>query len=66
MSRHTFTTMLTLTNGVSIKSVTKMLGPTNIKTIKYDPKIVYKKVSYTMLILRNKFNYNRTNNKKII
>lgn len=32
MARHTFATTVTLGNGVPIKSVSKMMGHTNIKT----------------------------------
>ena len=32
LARHTFATTVTLTNGVSIESVSKMLGHTNIRT----------------------------------
>lgn len=35
ISRHTFATTVTLTNGVSIESVSKMLGHRSIKTTQY-------------------------------
>ncbi len=55
IARHTFATTVTLTNGVPIESVSKMLGHTNIKTTQHYAKILDKKVSDDMQILRDKF-----------
>ncbi len=55
IARHTFATTVTLTNGVPIESVSKMLGHTNIKTTQHYAKILDKKVSEDMQILRDKF-----------
>lgn len=55
IARHTFATTVTLTNGVSIESVSKMLGHTNIKTTQHYAKILDKKVSEDMQVLRDKF-----------
>ena len=53
IARHTFATTVTLSNGVSIESVSKMLGHTNIKTTQHYAKILDKQVSDDMSVLRN-------------
>src|SRR5690606_28294598 len=55
IARHTFATTVTLTNGVPIESVSKMLGHKNIKTTPHYAKILDKKVSDDMAILKEKF-----------
>ncbi len=55
MARHTFATSVTLTNGVPIESVSKMLGHKNIRTTQHYAKILDKKVSDDMQQLRDKF-----------
>jgi site-specific recombinase XerD len=62
IARHTFATTVTLTNGVPIENVSKMLGHTNIKTTKHYAKVLDKKVSEDMKILRDKFNIRTTIN----
>ncbi len=52
IARHTFATTVTLSNGVPIESVSKMLGHTNIKTTQHYAKILDKKVSYDMVNLK--------------
>ena len=53
LARHTFAT-LTLTKGVSIESVTKMLGHTNIKTTQIYARITDVKVSNDMAAFADK------------
>ncbi len=54
IARHTFATTVTLTNGVPIETVSKMLGHTSIKTTQIYAKVIEQKVSEDMRILRNK------------
>ena len=56
IARHTFATTITLTNGVPIESVSKMLGHKNLRTTQHYAKVLDKKVSDDMQILKNKFN----------
>jgi site-specific recombinase XerD len=55
IARHTFATTVTLTNGVPIESVSKMLGHKNIRTTQHYAKVLDKKVSEDMKILKDKF-----------
>ncbi len=52
IARHTFATTITLSNGVPIESVSKMLGHTNIKTTQHYAKILDMKVAQDMSKLR--------------
>jgi site-specific recombinase XerD len=51
IARHTFATTATLTNGVPIESVSKMLANKNLKTTQYYGKVLDKRVSEDLKIL---------------
>jgi len=55
IARHTFATTVTLTNGVPIESVSKMLGHKNLHTTQHYAKILDLKVSNDMKDLKEKF-----------
>ena len=61
LARHTFATTITLSNGVSIESVSKMLGHKSIKITQHYAKVIDRKVSEDMKVLRQKFS---TRNKR--
>lgn len=54
MARHTFATTVTLSNGVPMETVSKILGHTSIKTTQIYGKVVDLKVSDDMRVLRKK------------
>lgn len=54
IARHTFATSVTLSNGVPIETVSKMLGHKNIRTTQHYAKILDKKVSDDMQLLLDK------------
>ena len=53
---YTFATTLTVTNGIPIENVSKMLGHKKLRSTQQYAKVLNKKVSYCMKILREKFN----------
>ncbi len=56
IARHTFATTVTLTNGVPIETVSKLLGHTSIKTTQIYAKVIEQKVSDDINILKEKLN----------
>ncbi len=54
LARHTFATTVTLSNGVSIESVSKMLGHKSLRTTQHYAKILNRKVSEDMKMLRER------------
>ncbi|MBS9461653.1 site-specific integrase [Flagellimonas sp. 389] len=54
MARHTFATTVTLSNGVPIETVSKLLGHSKIASTQVYARVVERKVSQDMLALRNK------------
>lgn len=64
IARHTFATTITLTNGVPIESVSKMLGHKNLRTTQHYAKVLDRKVSEDMKLLKDKFMFKETILKK--
>ena len=56
IARHSFATTVTLSNGVPIETVSKLLGHTNIKTTQIYSKVVDFKISGDMKMLNEKLN----------
>ncbi len=62
LARHTFATTITLSKGVPIETVSKMLGHTNIKTTQIYARITNEKISNDMQILADKLKDSGINN----
>lgn len=56
VARHTFATTVTLSNGVPIETVSKMLGHTKIATTQIYARVLEKKIGEDMEILKSKLN----------
>jgi site-specific recombinase XerD len=54
VARHTFATTVTLSNGVPIETVSKMLGHTKIATTQIYARVLKQKISDDMALLRKK------------
>jgi site-specific recombinase XerD len=59
IARHTFATTVTLNNGVPIETVSQMLGHKSIKITQIYAKILDRRVSVDMQLLRNKYSSKR-------
>jgi site-specific recombinase XerD len=55
-ARHTFATTVTLSNGVPIETVSKLLGHTKLSTTQIYARVIEQKVSSDMRSLRSKLN----------
>ncbi len=66
MARHTFATTVTLTNGVPIETVSKMLGHRKIQTTQIYARILDKKVSFDMKQLKAKYAVNPDTVKNVV
>lgn len=66
IARHTFATTVTLSNGIPIETVSKMLGHSSIKQTQHYAKILDRKVSDDMKVLRSKFSGEKELEKKQI
>ena len=59
IARHTFATTVTLTNGVPIETVSKMLGHTKLATTQIYAKVVENKIGTDMAALKQKLTNNQ-------
>ncbi|WP_394370949.1 tyrosine-type recombinase/integrase [Salegentibacter lacus] len=59
MARHTFATTVTLSNGVPIETVSKLLGHTKISTTQIFARVLENKVSQDINALRKILNKNK-------
>ena len=61
LARHTFATTVTLANGAPLETVSKLLGHSSIKTTQIYAKVIERKVSEDMNLLKEKLNRNTPN-----
>jgi site-specific recombinase XerD len=66
IARHTFATTVTLTNGVPIESVSKMLGHKNLRTTQHYAKVLDRKVSEDMNLLKEKLSFSSNKLTRVI
>ncbi|SFZ89556.1 Site-specific recombinase XerD [Flaviramulus basaltis] len=59
MARHTFATTVTLSNGVPIETVSKLLGHTKIVTTQIYARVIEKKIGEDMQKLKDRFSLNK-------
>ena len=57
IARHTFATTVTLSNGIPIETISKMLWHKNLKTTQHYAKIIDRKVSDDMRLIKDKYNH---------
>jgi site-specific recombinase XerD len=62
IARHTFATTITLTNGVPIETVSKLLGHSSIRTTQIYAKVIEQKLGEDMNALRAKLDTIKTTN----
>ncbi len=63
LARHTFATTVTLANGVPMETVSKLLGHSSIKTTQIYAKVIEKKVSEDMSVLKSKLQKKKNPNR---
>lgn len=56
MARHTFAATVTLTNGVTIETVSKLLGHSKLSTAQIYARVIEEKISLDMELLKEKLN----------
>lgn len=66
MARHSFATTITLSNGIPIETVSRMLGHASIATTQIYAKIVDKKILDDMSGLRTKFSIEEEKKKQSV
>lgn len=62
IARHTFATTVTLTNGVPIETVSRLLGHASLRTTQIYAKVVEQKLGEDMDTLKNKLNAKKSDN----